>query len=106
MENSPSLATAVAVIRLLGWINEERRGFLLMKWTDGPKLRSGSLKREIAADHRDDIRGGCYLFNGFLSDTRHKKSAAADQAYDLDRVSVGEFCRRKIGPWYGTAVQF
>ena len=76
-----------------------------MKWTDCPEFRPGSLEREIAADYRHDVRGGRYLFNCFLSDSRHF-SATADHTYDFERVILAQFCRGKIGAVDSAAIQF
>src|SRR6202040_179982 len=71
LEYSASGTAAVAVVRLLRWVNEERRCFLLVKWADCAELRPSSLEREIVGNNRHDVRGSRYLFNGFLSDPRH-----------------------------------
>ena len=95
-----------------------------MKRADGSVLGPGSFEGEITSDNSDDVGSRGYLFDGFLSDTRHtgrdalrrvlfvdekakvelgstsSRSATADHPYDLNAIAVGEFGGLKIVSLY------
>ena len=89
-----------------------------MKRADGSVLGPSAFEGEIAPDDSDNVGSRGYLFDGFLSDTRHTDSdalrrvlfveekakvdalATSDHPYDLNAIAIGEFGGLKIVALY------